>query len=147
MKKDKKIVIRVRGIIIDEGKLLTVKHPHSKNFLALPGGHLEWGEDVKECLQREIVEELGINPKIGKLLYLYNFINEDNIQSLEFFFEIINSQDYLNIENIERTHAYEIAEVCWIKPNDTTPLFPRIVWEDFKKGNIISDKIRYINNK
>jgi len=24
-----------------------VEHPHDKTFVALPGGHLEWGEDLK----------------------------------------------------------------------------------------------------
>jgi len=146
MNKDKRIVVRVRGIVLHENELLGVRHPHNLNFIALPGGHLEWGEDVKECLQREITEELGINPEIGRLLYVYNFIENDT-QSVEFLFEITNSSEFKNIDNVERTHAHEIAEVCWVKSNDERILLPKIVWEDFKKGDIISDKIRYINNK
>lgn len=146
MEKDKKIVVRVRGIILYEGKLLVVKHPHDTSFYALPGGHLEWKEDIKECLRREITEELGVNPEIGQLLYIYNFIYGDSIHSVEFFFEITNGHEYKNTENIKKTHAYEIAEVCWIKSTDTIPLRPQKLWEDFKMGKIVSDKVRYIHN-
>lgn len=144
MEKDKKIVVRTRGIIVHEGKLLGVKHPHDTSFCALPGGHLEWGEDIKECLVREMVEELGVTPQIGRLLYVNNFMDGDTRQSIEFFFEITNSQDYLNIEHLEKTHAHEIAEGCWIKPSDDIPIKPNKLWEDFKKGEMLSDVTRYI---
>ena len=145
MEKEEKIVVRARGIIIHKGKLLGVKHPHNTSFCALPGGHLEWKEDIKECLRREIIEELGVNPNIGRLLYVNNFMDGDIRQSIEFFFEIINSHEYLNIEHLEATHNHEIAEVCWIEPSDTTPLLPKRLWEDFKKGKVLSDVVRYID--
>ena len=71
----KRFVIRCRAIILYEGKLLAVKHSHNANFAVLPGGHLEWKEDIKEGLRREIVEELGVVPEIGRLLYVNNFMD------------------------------------------------------------------------
>lgn len=144
MEKDKKITIRARGIILSEGKLLTVKHPHDMSFCALPGGHLDWGEDIKKCLEREIIEELGVKPEIGRLLYVNNFLDRETTQSIEFFFEIINAADYKNLENIAKTHAHEIGEICWISPTDDIPLRPAGLWEDFKNGNIISEQARFI---
>jgi ADP-ribose pyrophosphatase YjhB (NUDIX family) len=144
MENNKEFVVRVRGIIIHEGRLLGVKHPHDTSFCALPGGHLEWGEDIKECLSREMVEELGVIPNIGRLLYINNFMDGDIRQSVEFFFEITNSQDYINIDHLKTTHAHEIAEVCWIKPSDNMRLLPDRLWEDFKKGEILSDVTRFI---
>ena len=145
MEKDKKFVVRARGIIIHEGKLLGVRHPHDTSFCALPGGHLEWKENIKECLHREMVEELGVAPEIGRLLYINNFMDGDIRQSIEFFFEITNSQDYLNIEHLKKTHAHEIAEVCWLEPTGTIPIKPNRLWEDFTKGEILSDVVRYID--
>lgn len=52
---NKNILVKVRGVILHEGKLLIVKHRQSQ-FIALPGGHLEYGEDVITCLKRELVE-------------------------------------------------------------------------------------------
>jgi 8-oxo-dGTP diphosphatase len=144
MEKDKKIIIRARAIILHEGAMLVVKHRPNDQYVALPGGHLEWGETIKECMSREIVEELGVKPEIGRLLYINNFIEKDTVQSIEFFFEITNGQDYKNLENLERTHAFEIHEIRWITPTDSLTLLPKPLWEDFKAGKILSDEIRYL---
>lgn len=145
MEKDKKFTVRARGIILSDGKLLTVKHPHDMSFCALPGGHLEYGEDIKKCLEREIVEELGVKPEIGRLLYVNNFLDGDIRQCVEFFFEITNGNEFINLENIEKTHADEIAEICWISPADNIRLLPTGLSENFKSGNIISDQVRFIS--
>lgn len=141
--RSKKFAIRCRGIILDEGKLLVVKHVKGGAFAVLPGGHLEWKEDIKECFRREIVEELGITPQIGRLLYINNFIDGKK-QSIEFFFEVLNSRDYRNSKDIPRTHAYEIVEMCWLAPDDDTIILPEKLGEDFKSGKILSDEVKYI---
>ncbi|TSC77644.1 MAG: NUDIX hydrolase [Parcubacteria group bacterium Gr01-1014_24] len=143
---EKKIIIKIRAIILHQGKLLAVRHPHDTSFAALPGGHLEWGEDIKECLSREIIEELGVKPEIGKLLYINNFTQEDGKQYIEFFFEVKNSKDYLDTEKLIRSHAHEITEVVWVNPNDDIRILPKNLGEDFKLGKVISDEVRYIKN-
>ena len=75
---NKNIIIKVRGVIIYEDKLLIVKHKQSE-FMALPGGHLEYGEDVITCLKRELVEELGVVPEVGRLLYISTFMDKKKI--------------------------------------------------------------------
>ena len=146
MDAEKKIIVRVRAIIIDEGKLLVVKHSPTAKFTALPGGHLEWGEDIQECLIREIIEELGVTPEIGRLLYVNNFIEKETDQSIEFFFEVTNSHEFKNLENLERTHAFEIAEIIWASPADSIPLRPKSLWEDFTTGKILSNEVRYLSD-
>ena len=50
-----KTKLRCRAIIINDDKLLAVKHVGG-NFYALPGGHLDEGEDPIECINREVME-------------------------------------------------------------------------------------------
>lgn len=145
MEEYKKFVVRVRGIIIHDGKLLVVKHSHDTSFCALPGGHIEWQEDIEQGLSREIIEELGVVPQIGRLLYINNFMDGDIRQSVEFFFEITNGKDYFNTDHLEKTHAYEIAEVCWIDTTDSMNLKPDALWQDFKAGKIFSDQVKFLN--
>lgn len=144
MNSDKKFIIRCRAIIIHEGKMLLVRHPHNKEYLALPGGHLEWGENAKECLKREIIEELGIEPVIGRLLYVHTYEDRIVTQPTEFFFEVKNGKDYLNIEANDRTHAFEIDEIVWANPNDELKLRPLVLANDFKAGKVLSDDVRFI---
>jgi len=146
MEKEKKTLIKVRAIILHEGKLLAVKHPHDTSFSALPGGHLEWDEDLKECLSREMIEELGVKPEIGRLLYVNKYTQEDNKHYIEFFFEVKNGADYLNIEKLARSHAFEIAEIVWVSPTDDIRIMPKSLGEDFKAGKVISDEVRYIKD-
>lgn len=124
--------------------MLVISHPHDTSFYALPGGHLEWGEDVKECLKREIIEELGVEPIIGRLLYINTFEDKNNIQPVEFFFEVINIEDYRDVSNLARTHAHELASIEWISPADEARLMPQKLAEDFKERKLLSDEIRYI---
>jgi len=142
---DKKIIIKVRAIILHEGRLLVVRHPHDTS-LALPGGKLEWGEDVKECLSREIIEELGVKPDIGRLFYVNTFTQEDGKHYVEFFFEIKNGADYLDTEKLARSHSHEIAEIIWMGPMDDGNILPKTLAGDFKAGKIVSDEVRYIKD-
>ncbi|MFA6520414.1 MAG: NUDIX domain-containing protein [Candidatus Paceibacterota bacterium] len=144
MNEENEIQIKCRAVILHEGKLLTVKHPHDKSFAALPGGHLEYGEDVKECLIREIIEELGVKPDVGRLFYINTYLQSDNKQYIEFFFEVKNGMDYLNIEKLPRSHAHEIAEIVWVSPDDDIRILPKSLGDDFKAGKIISNEVRYI---
>lgn len=146
MEKGREIKIKIRGIIFHEGKLLTVRHPHDTSFAALPGGHLEWGEDLKEGLSREIIEELGVKPDIGRLLYINTFIQIDKKHYEEFFFEIKNGGDYLHTEKLSKSHAFEIAEVVWVSPTDNIRILPQSFGGDFKTGKIFSNEVKYIKD-
>jgi len=58
------------GLIWKEGKLLIATRPkgaHLEGFWEFPGGKQEEGENLKECLKREIEEELGIKTRVDEL--------------------------------------------------------------------------------
>jgi len=64
--------IRVYGILINnDGKvLLSTERRKGFEFTKFPGGGMDWGEGSKDCIIREIKEELGIEIEIKKLFYL-----------------------------------------------------------------------------
>ena len=141
---NKNIIIKVRGVIIHDNKLLIVKHKESQ-FMALPGGHLEYGEDVITCLKRELVEELGVLPEIGRLLYISTFMDNKKGEYIEFFFEVKNGGKYLDIDGLERTHAHELAEIMWISSSDNISILPKQFDEDFKNNKIFEGETKFIN--
>ncbi|OGD32044.1 hypothetical protein A3C91_03915 [Candidatus Azambacteria bacterium RIFCSPHIGHO2_02_FULL_52_12] len=144
MTQDKKIVIRSRAIILHDGRLLVVKHQFTEGYTALPGGHLEWGEDVKECLRREMVEELGVEPEIGRLFYISMFIKEGK-QSIEFFFEVTNGDKFKDCKLVDASHGHELDEIYWVSQSDKINILPQRLEGDFRSGKMVSDEVRFIN--
>lgn len=64
-------IVRPTGILIEDGKILIVKQEVSEQrHWALPGGKLEYGETIEQCLAREISEETGIEVGVKELLYI-----------------------------------------------------------------------------
>ena len=63
---------RVAGIILHNGRVLC-QHAPEETFWFLPGGRAELSESSEESIRREIWEELGVEPRIERLL----FINEN----------------------------------------------------------------------
>ncbi len=55
------------------------KNSHGSSTWALPGGHLEFGEEIVECYTREVREETGIRTENIKVLGITNdiFRNEN----------------------------------------------------------------------
>lgn len=82
---NKKINVRVRLVIIKNGKIL-LHFTENGNFYFYTGGHLEFGETIKQACERETVEETGANFTFKKILYVRDFIHpEENEHSVEFY--------------------------------------------------------------
>ncbi len=136
-------IIRVRGIILNEDKFLLVNLP-GNNFYCLPGGKLEHGEDIVDCLERELTEELGVKPEVGKLLYINNFLDKNNIQNIDFIFEVLNGKDYIDLNDKERTHAFEISDIIWVNRGDNIKILPERLKNDFDNNELLSSVVRFI---
>ena len=85
-----KLRVRVCGICLQDNKLLLVRHQATIGnhaFWAPPGGGLEYGETVQECLKREFLEETGLQVEVIRFLYLNEFL-QPPLHALELFFEV-----------------------------------------------------------
>jgi 8-oxo-dGTP diphosphatase len=64
-------VIVAAGIVIEGGRVLLTQRKsgaHLAGMWEFPGGKVEPGEDPKEALRRELVEELGIEVLVGDIV-------------------------------------------------------------------------------
>lgn len=132
--------VNVRGIIInDQGEIfcqrLTARNSDGRNFWCTPGGGLEMGESLLDGLRREMIEETGVKPEIGKLLFIQQFA-ESGEQSahgpneqLEFFFLITNWQDYQHINLEQTSHGVEEVAECGFVDPKTTRILPSYLTE------------------
>ena len=68
---------RVCAVILHEGKLLAMKNG-STSYFYLPGGRVQLHESAQHAVLREVREELGVNAKIIRPLWLnQGFFTED----------------------------------------------------------------------
>lgn len=112
--------IATRGIIIKNDTILAVKHKTKDggetDFWAIPGGGLDPLESVHDNLTREMIEELGVQPVIGPLLFTQQYRDEKR-EYLEFFYHVTNTADYLSVDISTTTHgAIELTRCEFINP-------------------------------
>lgn len=54
--------------LLRDGDRLLLQRSEGVDFLTIPGGRVEWGEEAAQTLEREMAEELGERVDVGKLL-------------------------------------------------------------------------------
>ena len=145
---EKKIKVRVRLVIIKNGKILLSWNNKDKYFFYI-GGKLEFGETLKEACEREIAEECqGAKFTFKKILYIRDFIlPEEDEHSVEFFIlgdiDKFEEIDGLKDEEYKGEHWQK-----WVNLNEPTKvkIFPKTltkqILEDYR--NNFSSDTRYI---
>lgn len=95
--------IRAVGILIQNDKVLLLRvNDSSGEYWIPPGGGLEDDDHhTKACLQREYLEEAGIQVDIGELICVREFLETTrNIYHSEFFYHIKHYQGEPHINNL-----------------------------------------------
>ena len=132
--------ILARGIIIDSDYILVAKAKNANNTF-LPGGHLEFNENLKKTLEREIMEEVGVNCNTKEYIgCVENQWIENNIinQEINHVFMVGGINKNMEI-NSKENHL----EIYWIKINDIEkenllPVSMRKMIEGVYKNNLIN---------
>ena len=81
--------IRVNGILIEDEKILMVRHEmgNGKILWSVPGGGMVFGQNATENLIREFLEETGLKIVVEKYLFVHEFLDLP-LHGMEHFFEI-----------------------------------------------------------
>lgn len=118
--------VRPSAMIIKDEAVLTLRYNYGNiNVFALPGGNPDPGENLTEALTRELTEELGIETKIGKMVFCGEVIwDEIKKETLHIIFasEITSGNPELNPAE---TTALELV---WLPFSDVshTILYPNV---------------------
>lgn len=100
--------------ILPDGQIVLVRRSDTGKW-GLPGGIIDWGEDVSTTAHRELTEETGLNLlKIRRLVGVYSTPDRDpRIHSISILIEadvdgIFNVQDTLEVTEVK---AFSLDEL------------------------------------
>lgn len=118
---EKKFNIRVYGLLINDKNEILVSDESRAGFFftKFPGGGLEWGEGIKDCLVREFQEELGIQIEVGELFYCTDFFVESAFKNTDQLISIYYKVNYnrineLNFANLKSSELSNDEQFRWI---------------------------------
>lgn len=85
-------IIGVGAIVQKDGKVLLVKRgvEPSLGLWAIPGGTLHLGESLRECAERELLEETGITAKAEECVYVFDFVERDEQKKIKYHFVVFD---------------------------------------------------------
>lgn len=112
--------IRVYGIWIESGRVLVSEEMiRGKAYIKFPGGGLELGEGIVNCLHREWMEELNLEIKVLEHFYTTDFFqpsffDDSQVISIYYLISATNTGPYL-VNNNPNDYTH------WLKLEDLTP--------------------------
>ncbi|MFH0853320.1 MAG: NUDIX domain-containing protein [bacterium] len=109
-------------IIIQDDKILLTRKKGTDKFL-MPGGKIRPEESHKKCLDREIIEELGVNIDSDSIKFLVSMedmaeYETDTLLKMELYIG--------NIQGIPKAQS-EIEEIVWFSKNDNFKKLSRML--------------------
>ena len=104
---------KVGLLAISDNRILLCRKKRGTSLLILPGGCIESGESVEQCLSRELAEELGPVEVTG-LEYLGTYREKSAGDANK----IVQIRLYSGKVNGDPAPHSEIAELVWFGPTD-----------------------------
>lgn len=113
-----KPVAAVSVCVVRDGEVLLAKRANKKAYgmWSLPGGHIEYGEPVKEAALRELHEETGVTARIVRLLDCIDVIHKDRRGAVEshYVLTVFGAQ----WESGTAVANSDASEVRWVRPEE-----------------------------
>lgn len=106
------------GVLIENpnGEIFLAKSHKWQGLWLVPGGHLEFGETLEGCVQREALEETGLNVDDIKFVAVLEEIKPTEFHDPNRHFIFINFACSLLDGEVKLNDEFQ--EFVWIKPTE-----------------------------
>lgn len=133
--------LRVYGILINEKKQVLVSDEFIRGgqYTKFPGGGLEFGEGTRDCLRRELKEELGIESEIGDHIYTTDYFqlsafNPGN-QIISIYYFATQLEDF-KVPLRKKPFDFDERQISIYNETGETETFRLIEWDDFSEDTV-----------
>ncbi len=132
------MIVRPSGLVVSDRRLLVMHYRYGgRDRFNLPGGKVDPGESLSDCLVREFAEELDLEVHPGDQV----FTVETHAGGREVLHLIFDISDYAGLPCLNPHHTKSL-DVLWmdVETLATAPLYPAIgpvlaAWMTSKKGH------------
>jgi 8-oxo-dGTP pyrophosphatase MutT (NUDIX family) len=133
--------LRVYGVLINDKRQVLVADEYIRGglYTKFPGGGLEFGEGTRECLKRELKEELGIEAAIGDHIYTTDYFQlsafnpGQQIISIYYFAEQLEE---LKVPLRQKPFDFDEQQMAIYNQTGETETFRLIDWNDFSEETV-----------
>jgi len=122
--------VSVKGLCVRDGKVLLVhESPALSNKWELPGGGLDFGEDIREGLKREIQEEMGltVTSVSEKPVYVWTHHYGPNQRNIGWYYSLVlayrielESLNFKTSDECDDAKFFSLEELKTIELNQQT---------------------------
>jgi 8-oxo-dGTP diphosphatase len=71
--------ISAKAVVVEDDRVLLLKHRDAEgDWYSLPGGGQRHGETLAEAVERECLEETGLRVRMGRLLFIRDYIAKNH---------------------------------------------------------------------
>ena len=107
-------------IVRKDGKMLISKSPKWTHPYTVPGGHVEIGESIAESLKREVMEEVGLEVKVTKLINVQDMLFSQEFHKKKHFIFLNYLCEYLSGTPV--VDGEEMVSADWYTPEEALKL-------------------------
>ncbi len=104
--------VTIKGLVVKDSKILLVKESSKlSGKWELPGGGLDFGEDIHQALRREVEEEMGLKIKSieKRPMYVWPWRYE-NKRGIDWYYSLVVAYR-IELENLDFKTTDECEEV------------------------------------
>jgi 8-oxo-dGTP diphosphatase len=133
-------ILGIGAVIVDRGRVLLVRRATEplKGEWSVPGGVLELGEELRDGVRREVLEETGLDVEPGDVLDVFDSIFRDEQGRTQYHYVLV---DYLCCRvSGEARAGSDVSAVRWVQENELPAMQLRDSIEQVARKGLLKSK-------
>lgn len=133
--------IRVYGLLVNDQQQVLVSDEFIRGnyYTKFPGGGLEFGEGTRDCLKREMKEELDLEVEVGEHLYTTDFFQMSAFNpqhQIVSIYYLVKALEEIKAPLRTKLFDFDEKQLAVYEKTGETETFRFIDWEDFSEASV-----------